>query len=120
MSKVIYYSLACIFLALAVVGAFLPVLPTVPFLLLAAFFAGKSSPRLHKWMHEHPHFGKNLRDWEQERAISRKSKAIAVVTICASWFIIYFTLAKTSLVIAVTLIFIAVIIYLVTRPEPKV
>ncbi|OUS05634.1 hypothetical protein A9Q96_10505 [Rhodobacterales bacterium 52_120_T64] len=68
-------------------GAFLPLLPTVPFLLLAAFFFGKSSRKAHYWLMSHKQFGPSIRDWQENGAISRKSKflsagsMIAVITI---------------------------------------
>jgi uncharacterized membrane protein YbaN (DUF454 family) len=47
--------LAYFFLALAIAGIFLPGLPTVPFLLLTAWFAARGSERLHRWLYAHPH-----------------------------------------------------------------
>ncbi len=60
--KVVALLLAYMFLGLAVIGIFLPGLPTVPFLLLAAWFSAKGSERLHNWLDAHPKFGKLLKD----------------------------------------------------------
>jgi uncharacterized membrane protein YbaN (DUF454 family) len=67
-------------LGLGLLGVFLPVLPTTPFLLLAAGCFAKSSPRLHRWLLDHPTFGPPIRNWEENGAISRPAKRLAVGT----------------------------------------
>jgi hypothetical protein len=67
-----------LFLALGLLGVVLPVLPTTPFLLLAAGCFAKSSPRLHRWLVDHPTFGPPIRNWEENGAISRRAKRLAV------------------------------------------
>jgi uncharacterized membrane protein YbaN (DUF454 family) len=57
--------LAYLFLVLAIIGIVLPGIPTVPFLLLTAWFAARGSERLHSWLYTHPHLGKLLIDWER-------------------------------------------------------
>ncbi len=61
--------LGWIVLAVGIVGIFVPLLPTTPFVLLAAFFFSKGSKRLHLWLREHPRFGRYVRDWEAEQVI---------------------------------------------------
>ena len=56
-------------LALGFVGVFLPLLPTTPFVLLAAFFFSRGSKRLHRWLRDHHRFGSYVRDWEAEQVI---------------------------------------------------
>ena len=65
-------------LALGIVGVVLPGLPTTPFVLLAAACYAKASPRLHTWLLNHRLTGPMLRDWESDRSLTRRSKAIAV------------------------------------------
>ena len=66
--------LAGLCLALAVVGIVLPVMPTVPFLVVAAWAAARSSPRLHHWLLAHKHFGPYLRDWNEAGVVPRRAK----------------------------------------------
>lgn len=56
-------------LVVGLVGIFVPLLPTTPFVLLAAFFFSKGSGRLHRWLFQHPRFGRYVRDWEREQVI---------------------------------------------------
>ncbi len=65
-------------LILGIVGAFLPVLPTTPFILLAAACYAKASERFHRRLLNHPTFGPTIRNWEQYRSIAPKTKRIAV------------------------------------------
>lgn len=64
-------------------GVFLPLLPTVPFMLLAAFCFARSSPQLHDWLLSHPVFGPPIMDWQERGAISRRGKIAATVSIAA-------------------------------------
>ena len=66
-------------LGLGAIGAFLPLLPTVPFVILAAFCFARSSPRLENWLLTHPHFGHHIVAWREKGAISRKGKIAATV-----------------------------------------
>ncbi len=118
MGRYIALVLAYFFLILAFIGVFLPGLPTVPFLLLAAWFSAKGSERLHRWLYGHPRFGRLLIDWETQKAISRKSKVIAVLALSVSWIVMYRHLNNAWGLAGITLLFVAVAAYLVSRPEP--
>ena len=96
----------------------MPGLPTVPFLLLAAWFSARGSERLHKWLYAHPHLGRLLIDWETQRAISRRSKVIAVLMMLASWVLMYRHIDSAWMLAAIALLFASVAAYLVSRPEP--
>jgi uncharacterized membrane protein YbaN (DUF454 family) len=69
---------------LGAVGAILPVLPTVPFLILAAFCFARSNPRWEARLLEHPRWGPPIRDWRERGAISRKAKWVATVAMAGS------------------------------------
>lgn len=71
-------------LGLGAIGAFLPLLPTVPFVILAAFCFARSSPRLEAWLVTHPQFGHHIVAWREKGAISRKGKIAASVAFAIS------------------------------------
>jgi hypothetical protein len=72
--------LGLLFLGLGGLGVVLPLLPTTPFVLLAAGCFARSSPRLHRWLLDSQLFGPILRDWEQHRCVPRRAKVVALVT----------------------------------------
>lgn len=76
--------LGWIFLAIGAVGLFVPILPTVPFLLLAAACFLRSSARLHRWLLEHPVFGRDLSVYLEGKGIRKRSKVIAIITLWIS------------------------------------
>ena len=80
----IYLALGNISLALGVIGIALPILPTTPFLLLAAFCYLRSSKRRYEWLIQHPVFGPYVKDYLQHKAIKRKTKVIAITMIWLS------------------------------------
>lgn len=80
-SKTIYIVLGWISLLLGVIGAFLPLLPTTPFVILAAYLFSKSSPRLHSWLTSNPYFGDAIIDWERHGVIRPKAKKMATLMI---------------------------------------
>jgi len=119
MARLVALILAYFFLALAIMGMFLPGLPTVPFLLLTAWFAARGSDRLHGWLYAHPHLGKLLIDWEQQGAVSRTSKVIAVLMLISSWVVMYYRLNNVWGLVGIAVLFVAIATYLVSRPEPN-
>ena len=119
MTRIAALLLAYLFVALAIIGVFLPGLPTVPFLLLAAWFSAKGSKRLNKWLYEHPKFGSVLKNWEQQGAVSRKTKIIAILMLCGSWFFLLYYIASTWVFVGISVTFLVVSMYITTRPEPR-
>lgn len=71
-------------LILGGIGAFLPLLPTVPFVILAAFCFAKSNPALERRLLDHPKFGPHIVRWRENRAISRKGKWASTIAFAVS------------------------------------
>lgn len=104
-------------LGLGIIGAVLPLLPTVPFLLLAAFCFARSSDRLHDRLLQHPTFGPAIQNWRDHGAISRRAKRLATVSILAA-FSLSVALGLGSKILtaqAITLGLVSVFIW--SRPE---
>lgn len=78
-----FLALGFLFVALATLGVFLPVLPTVPFLLVAAACFAKSSKKWHQWLLNNKTFGPSIRDWEENRCMHCRSKIIALSVMAA-------------------------------------
>ncbi len=80
-----WWLLAYASLGLGIVGLFLPLLPTTPFLLLAAYAASRGSQRLHLQLLQHPRFGPVIRDWQAHGTVSRRTKwsATFAMLVCA-------------------------------------
>ncbi len=81
--RFLYAGLGLFCVGLAIIGVVLPLLPTVPFLLLAAFFFARSSSRLHGWILGHATFGPMILDWQQSGAIRPSAKKAATVSVAA-------------------------------------
>jgi uncharacterized protein len=71
-------------LGLGGLGLLLPLLPTIPFMLLAAFFFARSSPRLEAWIVGHHRFGPHVRSWRERGAVTRAGKRAAILAFAAS------------------------------------
>lgn len=108
-------ALALVCVGLGSAGAVLPLLPTTPFLLVAAFAASRSSPRLHAWLYQHPRFGPLLRDWRDHRAIRPRAKAAALALLALSWAVIMVTVASVPARVGGTVAIVLVAAFLATR-----
>ena len=84
-AKQAYWLLGWLCVTLGVIGAFLPLMPTTVFLLIAAWAFSRSSPRWHRWLREHRHFGQAIRAWEEHHAMPRRAKRIAWATLAVSY-----------------------------------
>ena len=73
----LFVALGGVFFALGAVGAILPVLPTTPFMILAASCFVRGSPRAHRWLLSNRIFGPMIRQWQQERTITVRTKVTA-------------------------------------------
>ena len=116
--KSVLLSLGMLCVALGIVGVALPVLPTTPFMLLAAFFFAKSSDRLHAWLLGHPRFGPQIKNWQAHGAISRDTKYLAVATMLVL-LVLSFLLGLPLLVVSIQAVAMAAAsAFILTRPFP--
>lgn len=110
-------ALAVTSLAAAVVGLFLPVIPTVPFVLLAAWAAARSSPRLLAWLESHRTFGPPIADWRRGGVVRRRSKWTASVLMAASAASLLAWRGPQAHVLVVLAVMATVLAWLWRRPE---
>ncbi len=100
------------------VGVVLPLLPTTPFLLLAAFAFARSSARLDTWLREHRTFGPLINNWHRDGSIDRKAKRTAIIVICATPVITWLLDAPMWLVACQVVVLSASAMFILTRPSP--
>lgn len=116
--RVVLVACGLVSVGLGALGVFLPLLPTTPFVLVAAWCFARSSKRFHRWLERHPRFGPLLANWREHGAIARRVKVIALLTLVASsalgWAL---SLRPVALVIQ-QLALVAVGIFIWSRPEP--
>ncbi|WP_374468770.1 YbaN family protein [Phenylobacterium sp.] len=112
-----YRALGVVAVALATAGVFLPLLPTTVFLIVAVWAFARGSPEWADRIRAHPRLGPYIRDWEARRAIPRRAKALAVVTMAGSWTLLVATTHSLLVVGGVGLLLVAVGSYVVTRPS---
>lgn len=84
LARPLYLAAGWLALALGAVGVALPLLPTVPFVILAAFCFARSSPKLEAWLIANPTFGPHIVAWRENGAISRKGKWAATIAFAFS------------------------------------
>jgi uncharacterized membrane protein YbaN (DUF454 family) len=114
----IWRLIAVVSLALGVAGLAVPVMPTVPFLLVAAWAAEKGWPALETWLLTHPLYGPHIRNWRERGAVPREAKLVASVMMLASCIGLQFTSTPQWLRIGVPAVLFTVAVWLWTRPEP--
>ena len=116
--KPFYFTLGWTFFGIGFAGAFLPVLPTTPFMLVSLWCFSRSSPRFHDWLYSHKFFGPPLQQWSEHRVIPRSAKIVAVFFMTTGLIYIYYF---ADLPLWVTLLTLAIILYgcwfILTKPS---
>jgi len=115
--RLLWRLLALVCVGLGLLGAVLPVLPTVPFLLVAVWAAGRGWPALELWLLDHPRFGPSLRRWREHGAVPRRAKWAASVMMIASAIMVLVLDLPAALRFGVPLLLACVAAWLWTRPE---
>jgi len=104
--------------AIGAVGIVLPLLPTTPFLLIAAFAFARSSTRLNNWLLEHRSFGPLINNWRRDGSIDRKVKRIAIIVILMTPVITWLFGAPLWIIVCQFVVLSAAAVYILTRPLP--
>lgn len=97
------------------IGIFTPILPTVPFFLLTSWCFSKGAPKFHAWILAHKYAGPLIKDWEEHRSISKKSKVKVIATIIISFAISIAVVKPLGLKIMLVCIGVAVSTFILTR-----
>ncbi|MCB9091754.1 MAG: YbaN family protein [Halobacteriovoraceae bacterium] len=120
LSKPILLILGWLMLLLGFIGAILPVMPTTPFAILAAYFFSKSSPRLHQKIRNFPGIGHLVVDWEDHRVIRPKAKILCILTIAFIMGVsIFATQPALWVIILLAMIWVAVSLFVATRKSER-
>ena len=113
-----WFAVGLVAVLLAALGAALPLLPTTPFLLVAAFAFARSSERWHAWLLSHRVFGPIIDDWRRHRAIDRRTKIVGVGSMVAV-LVVSVALGVGPVVLAVqALALTASAAFVLSRPLP--
>lgn len=116
--KPVYFSLGWLFFSLGVVGFFLPVLPTTPFMILALWSFSKSSERFHHWLYHHRLFGPSVKLWDKHRVIPLPAKIIAITfMIISMFFLIMFSTLENWLKVMVGVFMLSAAVYILGKPS---
>ena len=115
--RVLWFSGGLLSLGLGALGVLLPLLPTVPFAILAAFCFSRSSDRLHDWLVRHPAFGPAIRDWRAHGAISRRGKRAATASVTVAFGISVWMAVPAWAMATQAVALAGVMLFVWTRPE---
>ena len=116
--KLILLILGWFFVGLGVVGIWLPVLPTTPFFILAAYLFSKSSDRLHQWLLNLPKIGIMIKDWEQKGVIRFKAKILSTAMIIPLFsYTLFFVQVSIPIKVIILIIGVIALSFIWTRPS---
>lgn len=114
----LWAGLGLLSLAVGLVGIVVPLLPTTPLLLLSAFCFARGSPRLNRWLNEHPRLGPPLEQWRRHGAISARGKRNAILAMAAMPPLTLAMGASLQIVGLQCLVLALPAVFILTRPSP--
>lgn len=117
MTRVLWISLGLLSVVTGVIGIVVPLLPTTPFMLLAAFCFARSSPRLQAWIENHRTFGPMIENWRRHGSINRRAKRLALLMMAAAFLLSLAMHLPIWALVAQGLVLLAVASFLLTRPD---
>ena len=109
--RIIFLCLAFIFMAIGIVGAVIPILPTAPFLLVAAFFFAKGSEKFHNWFISTKLYKKHLESFVQSKSMTLKSKLSILIPVSIMLIIAFIFVNNLHARIALVVLLIAKYLY---------
>lgn len=116
MMRRLYFAAGLFFFGLGAAGIPLPLLPTVPFWLLAAFCFARSNKAWEEYLVNHPQYGHHIRDWRERGAITRRSKLFAIGSLVAGVGFTWVTIGFPWVWISIAVLFV-VGTWIATRPD---
>ena len=116
--RLLYLTFGWLMFTLGFIGAFLPVLPTTPLMILALWGFSRGSETLHNWLYNHPKFGPALQDWDKNRMIPVKAKitAITMMTISGAYLVLLSGAPNIAIICGLGLMAYGAI-YILTKPN---
>lgn len=118
MTRAVFFVLGLVLVVLGIVGAFVPLMPTTIFLILAAGCFARSSPRMERWLMEHRRLGPPLRAWREHGAIPPQAKALALAGIVAGYALFWIGARPAwPLALGVATALAAIVIFILSRPN---
>jgi uncharacterized membrane protein YbaN (DUF454 family) len=100
-----------------IIGAVLPLIPTTPFILLAAYCFAKSSPRFHGWLVNHPHFGPLIRNWRRNGSIDPASKRLALLVMGGALLLSWLLGISAGILAVQAVVLAGSAAFILTRPD---
>ncbi len=116
--RIIFIVLGWLFFGLGFIGAFLPVLPTTPFMLLALWAFARGSDRFHAWLYNHRLFGPSLQKWERHRVIPVHAKVLSITAMSGSLaYMIWVSEVSGVVILAAATVMIVAACYILPKPS---
>lgn len=119
-ARTFWLGVGLLLVGIAFIGVFVPLLPTVDFLLLALPCFARSSPRLEAWLLNHPRHGPSLRAWQREGAVPHHAKIAACVGMALGYLLFWLHVRPGWLLaLGLAMVMLCCALWLVSRPAPK-